>query len=59
MNTEDPKPDAGRIPITEREAEGAPIERRGCLALIEHGIYMALRLPVFVFLVIFRRIAGR
>lgn len=59
MNTQEPKPDGGRKPITEQEAEDTPIERRGCLASIEHGIYMALRLPVFVFLVIFRRIAGR
>lgn len=40
-------------------AEGTRSGRRGFLASIEHGIYLILRLPVFLFLVLFRRIAGR
>lgn len=59
MNTQDPKSDAGRKPITDSGAESVPTERRGFFALVEHGIYTVLRLPVFLFLVIFRRIAGR
>jgi hypothetical protein len=48
--------DRSTLESTDRD-EGTP--RRRFLASLEHGVYLVLRLPVFAFLALFRRVAGR
>ena len=59
MINRDSKQDETLIPGRDSGAEETRSGRRGFLAGIEHGIYLILRLPVFLFLVVFRRFAGR